>query len=202
MSGLRQRQKEQRRGAIAAAARGLFETQGFTATTVEQIAGRAGVSTPTVFNYFGNKQEILLALVEHADQQAITNARLEIPDFDNAVDAMCHLESLIVRHELEVLPPAIWRELLPQALLTVQPDRVSNLNARLVQEIANLLRELQSRQLLSADIDVDFVALFLNDYSSMLFMRLVQDDIPDLVGHARRIRQLTKTLFDGLAPRH
>lgn len=66
--------------------------------------------------------------------------------------------------------------------------------------MANLLRELQERELLKASIDVDFVADFLNDYSTVLFMRLVQDDAPDLEGHDRRIRQLTQTLFDGLAP--
>lgn len=200
MSGLRQRQKEARREAIVTAALGLFEAQGFAATTVEQIAAQARVSTPTVFNYFGNKQEILLALVEHADKQAIIDARSQIPEFDNAVDAMCHLESLIVRHELSVLPPIIWRELLPLSMLTAPPEQVSNLNAGLVGEIANLLRELQERGMLSTEVDVDFVAYFLNDYSSMLFMRLVQADVPDFDGHAQRIRQLTQTLFDGLRP--
>ncbi|GLK87356.1 TetR/AcrR family transcriptional regulator [Pseudomonas turukhanskensis] len=198
MSGLRQRQKKARREAIVTAALGLFETQGYAATTVEQIAVQAGVSTPTVFNYFGSKQEILLALVEHADKQAIIDARSQIPDFDNAVDAMCHLESLIVRHELSVLPPAIWRELSPLSMATTPPDQ--DFNAGLVREIASLLRELQERKMLSTTVDVDFVAYFLNDYSSMLFMRLVQDDVPDFDAHAQRIRQLTQTLFDGLKP--
>jgi AcrR family transcriptional regulator len=198
VSGLRQRQKEARREAIVTAALGLFETHGFAATTVEQIAVQAGVSTPTVFNYFGSKQEILLALVEHADKQAIIDARSQIPDFDNAVDAMCHLESLIVRHELSVLPPAIWRELSPLSMVTTPPEQ--DFNAGLVREIANLLRELQERKMLSTTVDVDFVAYFLNDYSSMLFMRLVQDDVPDFDAHAQRIRQLTQTLFDGLKP--
>ncbi len=200
MTGLRQRQKEQRREAIVAAALALFETQGFAATTVEQIAVQAGVSTPTVFNYFGSKQEILLALVEHADKQAIIDARSQIPDFDNAVDAMCHLESLIVRHELNVLPPAIWRELLPLGLLNEPAGQFTDMNAGLIVEIANLLRELQSKKMLSNTVDVDFVAYFLNDYSSMLFMRLVQADVPDFDAHAQRIRQMTQTLFDGLKP--
>ncbi|MBC9251704.1 hypothetical protein A9179_15635 [Pseudomonas alcaligenes] len=59
-----------------------------------------------------------------------------------------------------------------------------------------MLRELQGRGL----FDVAFVADFLNDYSSVLFMRLVQDDVPDLAAHDKRIRQLTQTLFDDLAP--
>lgn len=200
MSGLRQRQKEQRREAIVGAALELFEAQGFSSTTVEQIAVQAGVSTPTVFNYFGSKQDILLALLEKADQRAVSDARLQMPAFDNAVDAMCHLESQIIRQELEALPVAIWRELLPLGLLTQRPEAAAQLNSRLVQQVGDLLRELQARGLLRAGFDVDFVADFLNDYSSVLFMRLVQDEVPDLVAHERRIRQLTQTLFDGLAP--
>lgn len=200
MSGLRERQKEQRRQAILAAALALFEDQGFAATTVEQIATRTGVSTPTVFNYFGSKQEILLAVVEQANQVAVSDARLSLPDFDNAVDAMCHLEALIVRHELKVLPPTIWRELLPLGLLAARPETVLPLNARLVEEIGRLLRDLQARQLLNARLDADYLAWFLNDYSTLLFMRLVQEDTPDLAAHARRVRQMTQMLFDGLAP--
>ena len=198
MSGLRQRQKEQRREAIVEAALQLFETQGFNATTVEQIAVQAGVSTPTVFNYFGAKQDILLALMGRADQRALTDARQQMPTFDNAVDAMCHLESQIIRRELEALPAAIWRELLPLGLLTPRPEAASHLNRRLIEEVADLLRELQGRGLLKADFDVEFVAEFLNDYSSTLFMRLVQDDVPDLAAHERRIRKLTETLVAGL----
>ncbi len=45
-----------------AAARELFLAQGYGATTVEQIAERAGVSKPTVFSAVGNKQEVLATL--------------------------------------------------------------------------------------------------------------------------------------------
>ncbi len=41
------------------AARQLFIAQGYGATTVEQIAQRAGVSKPTVFTAVGNKQTVL-----------------------------------------------------------------------------------------------------------------------------------------------
>ena len=201
MSGLRERQKQQRREAILEAALGLFDDQGFAATTVEQIAERTGVSIPTVFNYFGSKQDILLAVVEQADLRAVNDAQLSMPAFDNAVDAMCHLEALIVQHELQVLPPSIWRELLPLGLVGPKPATVLPLNARLVEEIARLLRDLQARQLLNQAIDVDFVAYFLNDYSSMQFMRLVQEDPPDFTAHQARVRQMTQMLFDGLAPR-
>src|SRR5690606_25799363 len=70
MSSLRERQKEERREAILDAAVTLFDQLGYSATTVEQIAARAGVSAPTVFNYFGSKQDILYALAVRADTLA------------------------------------------------------------------------------------------------------------------------------------
>lgn len=47
------------RVAVLAAARDLFVEQGYGATTVEQVAARAGVSKPTVFTAVGSKRELL-----------------------------------------------------------------------------------------------------------------------------------------------
>lgn len=51
---------------IRADAMGLFETQGFRATTVDQIARAAGVSVRTFFRYFETKEDVL---VGDADEQ-------------------------------------------------------------------------------------------------------------------------------------
>ena len=48
--------------AVLHAVRELFTVQGYTATTVDQIAGRAAVSKPTVFAAAGSKQAILKQL--------------------------------------------------------------------------------------------------------------------------------------------
>ena len=49
---------------LAATAAGLlFQRDGFAATSIEQIAERAELSTGTVYNYFPSKGDLLLALV-------------------------------------------------------------------------------------------------------------------------------------------
>jgi AcrR family transcriptional regulator len=58
-SPLREQQAAASRAAVLAAARELFVEQGYGATTIEQIAARAGVSKPTVFTAVGNKQTLL-----------------------------------------------------------------------------------------------------------------------------------------------
>lgn len=61
-SPLRERQAAATRRAVLSAARDLFVEQGYGATTVDQIAARAGVSKPTVFTAVGNKQTVLSAV--------------------------------------------------------------------------------------------------------------------------------------------
>lgn len=57
----RDAKKEECRRAIVQAALALFEARGFEGTTIEEIAREAGVSRPTVFNYFARKEDLLPA---------------------------------------------------------------------------------------------------------------------------------------------
>src|SRR5215472_10394505 len=63
-SPARQRQAEQTRERILAAARELFRSAGYAATTMEAIASSAQVSAKTVEAAFGSKRGVLAALVD------------------------------------------------------------------------------------------------------------------------------------------
>ena len=56
--GWRQRKKTATSDRIRASALRLFREQGYDATTVEQIAGAAGVSHMTFFRYFPTKEDV------------------------------------------------------------------------------------------------------------------------------------------------
>jgi AcrR family transcriptional regulator len=60
----------QTRADIAAAARRLFVSRGWAATTVREIAHEAGVSEPTVYKAYGGKTGLALALVDAIDLAA------------------------------------------------------------------------------------------------------------------------------------
>lgn len=55
---------EDTRGAILAAARSSFASQGFHATTIRAVAGSAGVDPALVHHYFGNKEELFAAAID------------------------------------------------------------------------------------------------------------------------------------------
>lgn len=62
----RQQQARETRRQIIAAARELFFDGGYAGTTVEGIAGRAGVAPETVYAAFGSKLALLTALVDQS----------------------------------------------------------------------------------------------------------------------------------------
>lgn len=65
-SPLRDRRAASTRRAVLAAARELFVERGYGATTIEDVAHRAGVSKPTVFTAVGSKQDLLRAIRDAA----------------------------------------------------------------------------------------------------------------------------------------
>jgi AcrR family transcriptional regulator len=70
---------EATRDGIAAAARSLFAERGWAATTVRDIARLAHVSEPTIYNAFGGKEGLAIALVEELEADAdVVQAREEI----------------------------------------------------------------------------------------------------------------------------
>ncbi|GGD06249.1 TetR family transcriptional regulator [Pyruvatibacter mobilis] len=65
-TGLRAQQKAQRLDRILAAAEKLIDRHGESVVTAEAIAEEAGVSTPTVYNLAGTREELLTALMVRA----------------------------------------------------------------------------------------------------------------------------------------
>jgi AcrR family transcriptional regulator len=63
----RQRRIARRRGRILAAAAQVFAQQGYAGATTRQIAEAADLAEGTLYNYFGGKREILLAIARESE---------------------------------------------------------------------------------------------------------------------------------------
>jgi len=61
---VRQRRKQERPAELIAAALELFVERGFTATKLDDVAARAGVSKGTLYLYFASKEELFKAVIQ------------------------------------------------------------------------------------------------------------------------------------------
>jgi TetR/AcrR family transcriptional regulator, mexJK operon transcriptional repressor len=63
------------------AARRVFLSHGFVETSVDTIAAEAGVSKQTIYNHFGDKRALFLAVITGMQEEATTTAqRTTAPD--------------------------------------------------------------------------------------------------------------------------
>lgn len=90
----RQRQALQTRRLIVDAARELFLQRGYAATTMEAIAGEAGVAVSTVYAVFKNKRAILkeirMAWHERTRARQINQEAAEQPDPERRLEMVAH----------------------------------------------------------------------------------------------------------------
>ena len=68
---------------ILAAALDLFSTQGFEATSMQQIAEAVGIRKPSLYSHFAGKQEILDELVRTTIEQYEKRSLFAQADWDN-----------------------------------------------------------------------------------------------------------------------
>ena len=72
-ASVRETSREGRLLAILAAAREVFESEGYEQATVSEIARRVGVVEGTVFHYVGNKRGLVLMVIEQFYEQLIVS---------------------------------------------------------------------------------------------------------------------------------
>jgi TetR/AcrR family transcriptional regulator, mexJK operon transcriptional repressor len=94
---------ERKRRAILAAGHELFLQQGYHGTTVDQIAAQAQVSKQTVYKQFGEKEELLFAIVSAVLDQAAAPVLGRIAALTNTTDLEGDLTELAVEYLHTVL---------------------------------------------------------------------------------------------------
>jgi AcrR family transcriptional regulator len=67
--------RRERRAQLLDAARSVFVTQGFHAAAMDEIAVRAGVSKPVLYQHFPSKQELYLALLDESIETLVGSVR-------------------------------------------------------------------------------------------------------------------------------
>lgn len=180
MAGLRARQKADRNRRLLEAALQLFQTVGYDAARIEDIAEAAGVSVGTFYNYFQTKGDLLLATVTMEVETVLEAGEAILADPPR--DVAQALEALIgcyYDHALVWLTKEMWRSAM--ALAIQAPDtpfsrRYTELDGRLRQQVCALLTGLQARGALRPDADCQALGEVIFNNLNMMFIEFVKDE--------------------------
>jgi AcrR family transcriptional regulator len=86
-------QGEATRSALVAAARDLFGQRGYSATSIEEIVARAGVTKGALYHHFDDKESLFKAVFEQVEREVSDQAVVEFLQRDSwgALVAGCRL---------------------------------------------------------------------------------------------------------------
>ncbi len=75
--------RRERRAQLMASALEVFVAQGYHAAAMDDIAGRAGVSKPVLYQHFPGKLDLYVALLDQSCDAIIDNCRLALESTDD-----------------------------------------------------------------------------------------------------------------------
>jgi len=143
MTGLRAKQKARRREMIEKAAVHLFEKKGFSVTTIEDISEQALVSPATVYNYYGNKGELLLALIAHGEEDT-RSKRAEYEQraiSEDPADLLTNIIGSNMQNTLRYMSRELWGHVVAYVATTSDPDVAPRYLAGIADDLAAALAD-------------------------------------------------------------
>lgn len=200
--GLRERQKEDRRARIIAAARGLFAESGLENITIEAIAEIAGLSSVTVYNYYGTKSGVLLALVAESDRELLETLahRLSGTSF-SLIDLVLDFAGLVCDHTLTHLDKAIWRKVIAASVSDSDPrfgKLYRDLDDRLARVLIDEVAVLQAQGKVAPGSDPKDLGRALFHVQNTRFIEFIASDTMTKADVLRRLRRDLTALLGAL----
>lgn len=194
MTGLRERQKADRTSRILAAASRLFRETGYGAIRIEDIAQAAEVSVGTLYNYFANKGDLLLAIVSMEVEEVLQAGKTVVANPPrNIAKALSTLIGIYYDHSLHYLSKEMWRTAMAisiEAPGTPFSVRYTDLDSSLARQVGDLIRRLQALGYARGDVDADAVSEVIFNNLNQMFTEFVKQDAMTIQAlHAATARQ-------------
>lgn len=180
LMGLRERQKANRRNRILDVAKMRFQTDGYAATTVEQIAKEADVSVVTVYNYYDSKAGLLLALVRESDQLLIRQLKTMIARKPvDLIDSVASFGQILRGHAMSYLTKSTWREVLSSSIHEGSGEfgrTYTALDDILVDLMQSMVQKFQEHGIVPTAVDSRHLADCLFSLQNIRFFQFIADD--------------------------
>src|SRR6478752_647897 len=133
--------KSARRTQLLAAAKTVFVTQGYHAAAMDDIAERAGVSKPVLYQHFPSKLELYVALLDVACDEAVANVRRALASTTNNEERVAASTQAFYAY---VSDPAAAFRLVFESDLTSEPEvrkRVDRVTLQCADAIAEVIAD-------------------------------------------------------------
>jgi AcrR family transcriptional regulator len=203
MTGLRAKNKADRHERILHSASRLFHTLGYEATRIELIANEAEVSIGTIYNYYQNKGDILVAIVSMEVNEVLAAGRVVIEGPPSPVSrAVDKLVSTYIDHSLVYLNKEMWRQAM--AISTQQPDSpfgrtYTALDGALTKQTCMLIKVLKDLGEVRPDIDCRSVGEMIFNNTNMMFIEFVKDEPMTIAALRAKLRRQHRALLNAIA---
>lgn len=195
----RERRVAARRAQILEAAASLFAEKGFHRTTTRDIAEAADVSEGTLYNYFDNKEDMLIGIMSTlgADQHLGASLIRSLPG--NARDFL--YDTLNARREFVERNGAMLQSVLSEIL--VDPElRQQYYQELVIPNFEMLEAHMEARKQLGQIRDIDIplaVRVIVSMMTGLFFLNVLGD--PVVKDKADELSQvITSIFFDGVDP--
>ena len=133
--------RSERRAQLLRAAREVFAGKGYHAAAMDDIAERAGVSKPVLYQHFPGKRELYLALLDESGEQMLARIHEALRSTD---DNKHRVTATVAAYFDFVGDPATAHRLLFESDLVSEPEvreRLDRFTALSAQEVAKIITE-------------------------------------------------------------
>lgn len=191
--GLRDRKKARRRENILTQARGLFARKGIEATTMAEIAEAVGVSPPTIFNYFGSKDGLLIALItEGSSRSRETRSRSMVRTDGDFPTIVLEFLAEVSKSTLAIADKRVWRYAEAAAIRHPRSElaqKYAENDAALIRTIRDFLDCYDIRLRSGGPVDSWYLARLFFDVWTSDFFDLIKYEDRDLSAHVDRLER-------------
>jgi len=187
----------------------LFSEKGFDGTSVRGIAGQAGVNLAMISYYFGSKEKLMAALIDH--RSGYTRGILEELNKDELLSPWDKIDRLIDLYVDKILNNYKFHCIVTQHLSTVQSDEIremiTEIKVQNFEQVRNIIIEGQRKKVfrkVDMELTVGTVMGTITQVtlSKNLYQRLLNVDKNDEEGYRKKMIPKIKSHLKQLLKAH
>lgn len=165
MTKIMQKKRVRTQNAIMKAASQLFTKQGFEQTSMESIADRAEIAAGTLYNYYGSKSILLIAIYAEMTQNLLKTPpkrSVGVMTRDMAVGDLTRILQIVTQSTI-LFPKPIMRQIFAQLFVldAAVVEELVAMDMEIVGMLLPILVDMQAAGLFAGKVEIDAAAMLL-----------------------------------------